>query len=247
MTSFKEPFIFARDDWRSRLSEYAALLDSTAPVRGESSTVYSQFPHFGDVPARIEAAVPAASFLYLVRDPVDRALAQYRQLVANAKESRPPDEAFADYAEPGSVYLAASRYATQLRLYLERFPRTRFLVLEQEELRERRSQALAKAFAFLGVGPCAGVVTDEASLNTRNDQRVATVAGRRLSGSPLLEAARRLPLPEGVRRRARRVVSRPVPPVRLNPALRDEIAASLRDEVAWLREFTRQSFPRWSV
>ena len=216
-------------------------------MRGESSTVYSQFPHFGDVPARIEAGVPAASFLYLVRDPVDRALAQYRQLVADAKESRPPDEAFADYAEPGSVYLAASRYATQLRLYLERFPRSRFLILDQDELRERRAQALAKAFAFLNVAPCAGAVTSEASLNTRNDQRVATMVGRRLSGSRMLEATRRLPLPEGVRRRARRVVSRPVPSVTLNPSLLDEITASLRDEVVWLREFTRQSFPGWSV
>jgi len=247
MSSFKEPFIFARDDWRSRLSEYAALLDSTAPVRGESSTVYSQFPHFGDVPARIEAVAPAASFLYLVRDPMDRALAQYRQLVADAKESRPPDEAFADYAEPGSVYLAASRYATQLRLYLDRFPRTRFLVLDQDELRERRAQALAKAFSFLGVAPCAGAVTDEASLNTHEDQRVETLVGRGLSSSRLLEVARRAPLPDRVRRRARRVVSRPVPSVTLNPSLRDEIAASLRDEVAWLREFTRQGFPGWSV
>lgn len=247
MSSVKEPFIFATEDWRTRLLEYEAMLDSTAPLRGESSTVYSQYPHFGDVPARIQAAVPTASFLYVVRDPVERALAHYRQRVADARESRPPDSALADFAEPSSIYLAASRYATQLRLYLHRFPASRFLVLDQEELRHRRSQALATAFAFLGVAPCTDAVMNEASLNTREDQRLETAAGRRLSGSRLLHVARRLPLPERVRRGARRAVSRPVPIAELNPALRAEIAESLREEVAWLREFTHQRFPGWSV
>ena len=247
MSSVKEPFIFASEDWRSRLSEYAALLDSAAPVRGESSTVYSQFPHFGDVPARIESVVPRASLLYVVRDPVDRALAHYRQRVVDGRESRRAEDALADYDEADSVYLAASRYATQLRLYLRRFPRSRFLVLDQEELRERPAKALSKVFAFLGVASGAGVMTHAVSLNAREDQRLPTAAGRRLSGSRLLEAARRIPLPDRARRGARRAISRPVPTVTLEPALRDEIAASLRGEVAWLREFTGLDFPGWSV
>lgn len=247
MSSVKEPFVFAAEDWRSRLSEYTGLLDPTAAVRGESSTVYSQFPHFGEVPARIEAVVPEASFLYIVRDPVDRALAHYRQRVVDGKERRSPEGALADYAEPDSVYLAASRYATQLRLYLRRFSRNRVLVLDQEELRERRVRTLAKVFEFLGVDPSAGVVSREARLNAREDQRLATAAGRRLSGSRLLEVARGLPLPARVRRQARRAISRPAPAVALDPRLRAQIAASLSDEVAWLREFTGLDFPGWSV
>lgn len=247
MSAVKEPFIFAAEDWRSRLIEYGGLLDPSAAVRGESSTVYSQYPHFGDVPMRIAEVVPEAAFIYLVRDPVDRALAHYRQRQADGRESRPADAALADHASPDSTYLSASRYATQLRLYLRRFPARQFLILDQDELREQRVLALGKVFAFLGVAQLPSAATQEARLNTRDDQRIATAAGRRLGGSRVLKLGRRIPLPESLRRRARKAISRPVPAVALSSGLRGEIAESLREEVRWLREFAGQEFPGWSV
>ena len=247
MTRVKEPFVFAGEGWAERLPAYGELLDAEAPARGESSTVYSQYPHFGDVPARIAAAVPDARFIYLVRDPVDRALAHYRQRVANGDEPREPEAAFADHADPASVYLAASRYATQARLYLERFPAERLLVLEQDDLRDRRAETLARAFAFIGVDPAAAGDPGEARLNTAADLRLPSAAGRRLAGSRLVAAGRRLPLPGPARRAARRVLSRPVAAPELAPELRAAIAESLRDEVAWLREFTGRPFASWSL
>lgn len=247
MSAVKEPFVFATERFRQRLGEYAGMLDPAAAARGESSTVYSQYPHFGDVPARIAATVPRASFVYVVRDPVERALAHYRQRWANGDEDRPPGVAFADYGEPASVYLAASRYATQLRLFLARFPAERFLVVDQADLRERRGATLTRIFSFVGVEPGATRVLPERHLNTAEDLRVATAAGRRLGDSGLVRAGRRLPLPGPVRRLARDALSRRVPSPQLEPELRERIAASLRDEVAWLREFAGETFAGWST
>lgn len=247
MSSVKEPFVFATDRFAERLPEYGELLDAAAPVRGESSTVYSQHPHFGPVPTRIHSAVPTASFLYLVRDPLERAIAHYRQRVADGKDRRTLDIALADFASPDSTYLSASRYATQIRLYLERFPRERIMVLDQTELRENRSKLLTRVFEFLGVSTSTATDLPEANLNARDDLREPTAVGRHLRGSRLLELGRRAPLPAPLRRRARGIVARPVAVTPLDPGLRDEIVDSLRDEVAWLRRFSGQSFAGWSL
>ena len=54
-------------DWYER--QFAA-----APVRGESSPSYTAYPRYRGVPERIRRIVPDAKLVYLVRDPVERAL-----------------------------------------------------------------------------------------------------------------------------------------------------------------------------
>jgi len=247
MSSVKEPFIFASEDWQERLIEYARLLDPAAQVRGESSTVYSQHPHFGDVPARIRSAVPEASFVYLVRDPLVRAIAHYRQRVADGAEKRDINGALADFSSPDSAYLSASRYATQIRLYLEHFPAESFLVLDQDELRGDRAACLKRVFTFLGVEPDAEAVDFQAELNRAEDLTELTPLGKGLHSLGLLGLARRAPLPEALRRRAGGAVARPVAAGPIDPTLRAEIRHSLREEVKWLREFSGRAFPGWCV
>ena len=247
MSTVKEPFVFAVADWQERLDEYASILDPAARVRGESSTVYSQFPHFGDVAARIHSVVPTASFVYLVRDPLERAVAHYRQRVADGAETRDINEALADFSSAESTYLSASRYATQLRLYLRRFPAERFLVVNQEELRGSRAECLRKVFSFLDVEADVTAVDSQAELNRAADLTELTRLGKGLRSLRLLELARRAPVPRAVRRRAGSAVARPVAVGAVEAALRDEIQLSIRDEVEWLREFSGQAFSGWSV
>jgi hypothetical protein len=247
MSSEKEPFVFVDPDWRSRLARYGSLFTSWARVRGESSTVYSQHPHYPGVPERIAEVAPEARFVYVVGEPIERALAHYRQHVVDGKEKRPPTEALADFEDEASTYVCASRYATQLKRYLARFAPERILVLEQSDLLECRARTMARVFEFLEVDPEFSSAALQRRLNRAEDLRTATAVGRRLRGSRTAAVARRLPLPRAVRDPLRRLLSRPVGAEGLDPELRARIAAALGDEVAWLREFTGRTFADWSL
>lgn len=96
--------------WHRGIAWYAAQFDPTAPKRGESSPAYTS-PSFPEVPARMASIVPEARLVYLVRDPVDRAVSQYLHHHRDGTERRPLDEAVLD---PASQYLARSRYCERL-------------------------------------------------------------------------------------------------------------------------------------
>jgi hypothetical protein len=247
MTSVKEPQLFAGDEYRSQLASYASLFARSAPVRGESSAVYSQYPSWPGIPERISEHVPDARILYLVRDPIDRALAHYRQHVRDHKEGRTVGEAFAGFADPAHTYIAPSRYATQLDRYLARFDPDRVLVVDRDRLLADRDLTLGRIFAFLGVDPSFRSEAFEARLNTSRHLRRPTALGRALRRSGAMPLLRRAPLPGRLRERLRGGVSRPIEAAGLPGPLRDAIAESLAGEVERLRVHTGESFDGWDL
>lgn len=247
MTTEKEPQLFAGADFPQSLRSYAGLLDADARVRGESSVVYSQHPNWAGIAERIAERVPEARFIYLVRDPIERAVAHYRQHVRAGKESRTIEQALSDYERPDSAYLTPSRYATQLGRYLRHFDRSRFLVLDQAELASRREAALERTFRFLGVDPDFRSPDFAAELNTRQHLHRVTPLGAVLPAGSMARLARRARVPAGLRRRLGPAFSRPIKEPELPGPLRRRLAESLAAEVAWLREFTGARFEYWSV
>jgi hypothetical protein len=248
MTLVKEPQIFAGDDYRARLEEYGALFEQAdAPARGESSAVYSQHPRWGGVPERIRSTVPDARFVYLVRDPVERAEAHYHEHLLAGKERRSIEEALADWRQPDSLFLCPSRYATQVRRYLGLFAPARMLIVDRGDLLAHRDSTLARIFEFLGVDPSFVSPRFEERLNVGEERRSPTSLGRWLRPTRAYEAAKRVPLPGAVRDRLERLVKRPLTRPQLDGALRERIADSLREEVEWLRAFSGQEFAGWSV
>lgn len=135
--------------WHRGVEWYAGCFDPTAPVRGESSPGYTG-PGHPEVPHRIRALLPDVRLVHLVRDPVDRALSQWRHHVRDGTEPRPAAEAVLD---PGSQYLERSRYAGQLAPYLALFPAEQVLVVVQERLLARPRAELARVFAHVGADP----------------------------------------------------------------------------------------------
>jgi hypothetical protein len=127
------------------LAWYASRFDDRAPVRGETSVAYS-FPWYPGVAERIAGVVPEAKLIYCVRHPIERItshLAQFRR-----RDGRPFAEAV---ALPGNPYVEASRYASALVPFLDRFEREQLLVVRQDDLLKRRRDTVAAAFRFLGV------------------------------------------------------------------------------------------------
>ena len=258
MSAIKEPNFFAgppdgipypvgRVD---RLEEYEALFDPGFEVRGEASPSYSNAPRRRGVPERIREAVPDARFVYLVRDPIDRALSQFQMLVAAGKERQSVREAIAglDAADPHSYYLTCqSFYARQLELYLAHFDAGRILVLDQAELRADREAALRSVFSFLSVDPDFRSPGFDSELFKGGERPVPPRALARLK--PVLRRPFHW-LPDGLASSLRGSVERSfatVPKPVLDLELRDRLTDLFADDVDRLRALTGQSFPSWSV
>jgi hypothetical protein len=239
MSSVKEPGIFSAPDWRDQLQRYATMLDPGAPIRGESSTQYTKYPTFPDVPARIASVVPDARLIYVVRDPVSRCISQWVHNVAAGRESRTLTVALRNLDDPDNTYVWCGRYGTQIELYLEHFPRESLLVLDQADLLGNRPETLRRVFGYLGVDDAFHSPRFDAELNSGDTRRQLGALGARLRRSRAMVVYRRLPLRwrpaiDSVRRR----LLPPVPKPELDPALRADLEALYEDELDRLAALT---------
>lgn len=115
--------------------------DAEPLLRGEKSTSYIEYP---DAARRILRWFPTAKIIFLLRNPVERALSNYRFSVANGLETRPAKEAIlaqtslAFDSEHISVspyaYLERSCYLDYIRTYENIVPKSQMIVLIAEEL-----------------------------------------------------------------------------------------------------------------
>jgi hypothetical protein len=135
--------------WHRGPDWYAGQLDATAPVRGESSPGYTD-PAHPEVAARMRSLLPDVRLVYLVRDPVERAVSQWRHHVADGTERRDVEDAVLD---PRSQYLARSRYAARLAPFREHFADEQLLVVVQERLLAEPRAQLRRVYAHVGADP----------------------------------------------------------------------------------------------
>ena len=142
-------------NWSRGVEWYAAQFaerqtgQRPAVVRGESSPGYTS-PAHPQVAERMATVVPAARLVFLVRDPIDRAVSQYHHHRRDGAEQRGMAEALLD---PGSQYVSRGRYHERLTPFLRAFPRDQILVIVQEELDAAPRRELARLFSFAGVEP----------------------------------------------------------------------------------------------
>ena len=149
MSRRKETNFFLEDgNWDRGLDWYASHFDPAAPVRGETSTGYTNLPASAGTADRMRSVVPGARLIYLVRDPLDRMASSYVHRRATGAERRSLAEALSD---PRSPYVTQSCYATQLRPFLEHFSREQILIETGERLLRERRATLGRIFEFVGV------------------------------------------------------------------------------------------------
>lgn len=158
-----EPKFFLDEAWRERgREEYESTFfdpDSTAPLRGEKSTSYIE----SEVAARrIHEFYPEARILFLLREPVARAISNYRFSASNGLETLPMWQAFEREAERREqydaslvsaspfAYLQRGRYVDYLEVYEGVFSAEVMHVMLHEEL-VRGADTIARLYEFLGV------------------------------------------------------------------------------------------------
>jgi hypothetical protein len=228
-------FFIEERNWGRGVDWYRERFDERGRVRGESSPDYTAHPYYAGVPERMRSVVPGARLIYLVRDPIDRIVAQWIHNYANGVQHLPLAEAV---REPGSTYVPRSRYAEQLERFLAVFPRESFLILDQGELLSDRRGSLRRVFEFLEV--------DESHWDPRYEELRHESAGRR-RGTRLLPLAERLPRSLRSRARESRPFSTPVRAPEVDGDLREELTGLLAADTQRFRELTGMAFAHWSV
>ena len=142
------PWMWRRGYWKHE-QNYLSLFDGAgaAPVVGEASVFYSYQPLAPGVAERLSRFNPDARLIYLMRDPVERAISHYWHNVRYFGEHRPIERAIRDDGQ----FLQVGDYATQLSEYFKYFPREQILTLTFEDLTEHVEQVMSAVFDWLGL------------------------------------------------------------------------------------------------
>jgi hypothetical protein len=130
-----------------------------ARLRGEKSTSYME----SEIAAqRIAECFPGARILFLLRDPIERAISNYWFSVNNGLETLPLEEAFrqedkrwqqydrARVSASPYAYLRRGRYIDFIEIYERYFPRAQLRPLLHERL-VGNAAAIRELYAALGV------------------------------------------------------------------------------------------------
>ena len=173
----KEPRFFLHADPQSRqLNDYLDLFQSTIQHQWcfEATTGYAKAPMNAGVPQRIHQRFPAARFVYMVRNPVERIYSQYLHSVLHGREIRK----FPEAVRIDSSYLQISRYFMQIEQYLAWFPAETLHVLTMEDFSTDPFTEVRRIFEFLGIN---------ASFQSENMGQVHHVTEQRTMLPPLLQ------------------------------------------------------------
>jgi hypothetical protein len=233
--------------------DYRALFDGAkgAAAIGEASALYLYLP---DAAARIQAAMPDARLVAVLRQPADRAFSSFLHLKRQGREPAPDFEA-ALALEPERIadnwaflwrYRDLGHYPRQLSAYLDRFGSERLLVHLYDDLVQDPLEVMRRTYAFLGVDPSfAPDVSARTNVGGVPRGWRGRLFGRR---SPLRRAASMV-VPARLRRRAgaladRQALTREAIALDTRRRLTEEFRSEIdelgellgRDLSAWLRD-----------
>lgn len=173
-----EPKFFLIDDiydrgWAYYLENWFSSVPEGA-VAGEKSTNYLES---AIVAERIHRHLPSVRLIFILREPAERALSNWRWTTMNGLEDLSFEEAIEAerereanyppalrYARPNS-YFSRGLYARLLQPYIERFPRSQLLCLRYEDILRDPGALMDTVHQFLGVEKRGNEVTEIGVIN----------------------------------------------------------------------------------
>ncbi|MEM7324406.1 MAG: sulfotransferase [Actinomycetota bacterium] len=192
----KELDFFQRPADEVTTTAYRALFRSDAPdvaCRLDISTTYSMWPQIPDVPERAaEVLGGEARLVYLVRDPVERAISHHHHMVARGATTL----GFAEYLADDPGVIGFGRYDQQAARWTEQFGEDALLVVRLEDYASDWATVAPKILAHLGVDPDLGTLEPPAKENATDEARVFTGTSRRVAENPVVRFVYR----NGIRR-----------------------------------------------
>ncbi len=164
------------ETWYRSNFPFESTLRRANAITGEASPYYLYHPLAAQ---NIRELLPSIRLIFVLRDPVERAISQYFHAVKWRQETLDIEEAFAaederlrgeedrlrsepsyrSFSHQHHSYVSRGLYARQLARFLELFDREQILVVPSEELYGDPHSALRKTFEHIGVDP--GFVPDD--------------------------------------------------------------------------------------
>lgn len=140
-------FFGGANNYEKGVSWYTSKFKSQYLLNGEASPNYTKVHLFEGVPEKMYRLLPNVKLIYLYRDPIDRAYSHYLHSLSTRREKKNLENALTE----NSNYILTSRYYWQLEQFLKYYPLDQFLILNSDQLRKNRKNALKKIYDFLGV------------------------------------------------------------------------------------------------
>ena len=134
--------------WR-RYMEYFKDAGS-CKMRGEATVAYTMIPHINVVHDEIFQTLGPIPLIYIVRDPVERIVSQYRHHKKDRPDAEPLDAWIRDLRNMKQC-LARSDYERQIAPYRELFSDEKIHICFYEDYKSDYLAELKKIFDFLGV------------------------------------------------------------------------------------------------
>lgn len=241
MTTPKEPNFFSDDDIFARgMGWYQTLYRDAGPgdLLGEASTHYTKLPTYPHTVDRLAAAVPAPRLVYVIRDPVERALSQYLHEWSRGHVGRDVAQAFAEHPE----FVAYSRYPMQIAPFIDRFGKDSILLSSLEALKADPAAELARIGSHIGLSRPAEWDFERKAENVSAERVRPLPFHRVLVNNPVARRLRHALVPRSLRARikaGRRRQDRPELPA----ALRAELETTFRPDHAELA----RTFPEFTA
>lgn len=225
---------------------YESRFDNRHALCGDISPNYAKRDVFPEAPSLIHAANPAARLVYIVRDPVARALSQYNH--AWLTGSAMPEPAALLDSEAGEHILNTSRYHWQLQPWLKLFPQDQLLIVDFDDLVRQPRIAVPAIGRFLDIDLTAAPLEQSNSSAELGRMPAWWMAIRESA----LGAQLRAMLPGGLAGRIKSLAAAAGPAEgRTPPAFPEPVINALREglaaDAAALRRDTGMAFETWSV
>lgn len=145
-----------------------------AQYAGESSPGYTWYPHFSGVSQRLFEFNRDAKLIYLVRDPVERAISHYWYWCMKGGETRSPMQAFRE----NDIYRDVSNYPLQLSQYLGIFPQEQIYICTLEDLAAQPLETMKSVFKWLAL-PVPAEISEDSFRKRENETPPVVMRPRR--------------------------------------------------------------------
>lgn len=213
---------------------------------GDASTAYTKRPDIPGVAQRARRVLGAhLKAIYIVREPISRTISQHYHELARGELTGTLDDAVHHHPR----LIDYSRYAYQLRSWLDVFGMDRVRVARFEDYIADRPRNIASLSRFLGVEPRPELVARSTVFGRTMERTVPRGAVWRISRTRLYRKSLRQLIPAGTRDWLRKtLLPKPPPPP---PPPREEtlryLAERFQPEVEQLQRLLGWSEPLWDL
>ena len=236
ITKPKEPNYFSDDDVYAKGPQWYASLFSHATetdLKGEASTHYTKLPTYPKTLSRMQAALPELRLIYMIRDPMVRAVSHY---IHEWTEGRMGADANAAFVQSPEV-VEYGCYGKQIDPFIHAYGRENVFLTSLEQIKADPDAEFARIATFLGLEGAAWVHEMPAQNVSKSRSRQFPMQ-KLLIDNPVAAALRRTLVPKSVRnwiREGRTMQERPEIP--------EDLQADMRERFLEDRALLAKHFP----